>query len=128
MTINLPAHDTVGSLRLCVMTPGHPDMRKTVATAFHREVEIKLPEGVEECDVEVCAEWLDNASRPVGNTMVLVERVAQRMPIAPPIEPILAESASSDIVVKPTPDPVDTGLSWDDLDVDSQAAVIVESP
>ncbi len=101
MQINLPKHEQYSRVRLTVNTPqGSESM---MFGEPHVVANIKLPEGVEERDVEVLGQFLDNGGRPGGDEMLL------RSPTPPEPEP------------EPEPEP----KSWDELGPEKQAEVLV---
>ncbi|KKK51750.1 hypothetical protein LCGC14_3111830 [marine sediment metagenome] len=135
MRVLLPQSTEYFSLRLFVTMPGDDyTCTATIANAFE---EIVLPDGVCEDQVGVTARFTDHRSKEVGELIVVKEVVEPNeanvmgistcMPIEPPIEPILAEPAPSDMAVNQMPGPVVTRPAWKALDVNDKAEVIVQS-
>ncbi len=69
MKVNLPRHEQYNRVRLTVNTPRGSEIM--VFGEPHKVAELKLPEGVEENDVEVIAQYIDGGSRLFGNEFVL---------------------------------------------------------
>lgn len=128
MKIKLPAHDSLGLLRIFVKMPGHPDQPDTqmsVAREYHSEIEITLPEGVEESDVDVSAEWVDNASKPVGEPMVLAERTVALPQTDPQPIPDEFDRHNTHEDVDESVEPVEA-TSWQDLELDDELGDEIE--
>lgn len=69
MKVTLPQHDLYSVVRLTIKTPaGESGMSLNDS---HQTAEINLPDGVVEDGVEVLAQFLDGASRPVGDVIPL---------------------------------------------------------
>jgi len=134
MRVTLPQSAEYFSLRLYVAMPGNDYIRTaTVANQFE---EIALPDGICEDQVGVTARFTDHRSKEAGELIVVKEAIehsgpssgpdepiegnvlgyATRMPSEPPIEPILAEPAPSDMAVTQTPG-YGEEKSWQDLEI-----------
>ena len=97
MKILVPHSDTHPTTRISIETP-----RCIIHATFdqrHREADIRLPDGVKEKDVAVCAEFCGNDGRPDPRlkAIVLQERVAQSASM--PVEPSQAELLKQEALV-----------------------------
>jgi hypothetical protein len=94
MQFQVPQSETYERIRFTVTTP--QGLSRTALNTECKLHDIVIPEGVDECEVEVMAQFLDGGSRPVGEEMVLK-----------------------------SPEPPEPLKSWADLSPKQQAEVLV---
>jgi len=111
MQVNLPQCEQYNRVRLTVNTP--QDSKQMVFGEPHKVANIKLPEGVEEREVEVVGQFMDNGSRVVGEEMLL------KSPTPPQFKVPATLDAEPELASEPEP------KSWDDLSPEKQAEALV---
>ena len=119
MQFQVPQSEAHERIRFTVTTP--QGMSRTAFSTECKLHDVEIPEGVDECEVEVVAQFLDGGSRPVGDEMVMksaeppqpkpeLETKDEEAPesVSPEVGEGMVEDApaESDDVVEDAPEPV----------------------